>query len=563
MIGVASILPFMQLIAEPEAIQKSSWLLAIYEYFSFSSQRQMLIIFGVAIIILIAITNIFSIFTIWLQYKYSWDMAHNLGTRLLRTYLNKPYSFYLQINTADLKTYIISEVGSLTGGVIIPAIEVVSRTFASLIIFGLLLMVDAKIALIMFAGLGGAYLLIYLSRQNFLKRIGQYRIDMNLLRYKSLSELLSGIKTVMVYNEKSFFYHRYWKASREFCNVQPQYNLILAAPRYMLELVAFGSILAITIYLYISEGNIQSALPRLSLYAVAGYRLLPSLQKAFAAAAKIRHNLPILDKLYDNLVLALEQPEEMSQADEGLDFEQALSLNQLRFVYENSETVVIKDLSVRIARGETIAFIGSTGSGKTTLVDLIVGLLHPVGGQVQVDGLKLDMDNLANWQRNIAYVPQEVFLFDDTILRNITFGKEEAQIDLERVKQAARMADIYEFIDQELPEGFQTEIGERGVRLSGGQRQRLGLARALYRSPSVLVLDEATSALDSITERGIINSLKSLPQDLTTIIIAHRLSTVRHADCIYILKDGKIVASGQYDQLMHSNETFKTMVKLS
>lgn len=561
--GVASILPFMQLIAEPNAIEQSSWLSAIYESFQFESHRQMLIYSGIAIIVLIGLTNLFSIFTIWLQYSYSWDVAHNLGMRLLRTYLEKPYKFFLRKNTSELQTYIISEVNSLTGGVIIPLIELISRSFVSIVIFGLLLLVDIKISLVMFAGLGGAYTLIYLSRQQFLKRIGHHRINMNLLRYKSLSELLSGIKTVMIYNELGFFYQRYKRGSKEFCGVQPKYNLILAAPRYLLEFLAFGSILAITIYLFISSGNIQSAIPRLSLYAVAGYRLLPALQKAFAAAAKFKHNYPVFEKLYDDLSLGLQLNSDLTPDRRLMSFDKSIQLDKVRYVYDETTTAVVKDLDLEIEKGQTIAIIGTTGSGKTTLVDLIVGLLQPVSGHLRIDGCELSPENINKWQNNIAYVPQEVFLFDDTILQNIVLGQEKEEVDWERVKRSAQLADIYDFIKDELPDGFQTSIGERGVRLSGGQRQRLGMARALYRQPNVLVLDEATSALDSITERGIIESLRSLPNNLTTIVIAHRLSTVRHADCIYILKDGDIVAQGNYESLMYSNDTFKEMVQLS
>ena len=562
-VGVASILPFMQLIAEPTAIEKSSWLKAIYDIFQFDGHRQMLIYFGVAIIAFIAITNIFSVFTVWLQYKYSWDLAHNLGLRLLRTFIDKPYSYFLQKNASELQTFIISEVGSLTGGVIIPLIEIFSRVFVSLIIFGLLLVVDAKIALIMAGGLGGGYVLIYLSQAGFLKRIGHYRLEMNMLRYKSINELLNGIKTLMVYNEKPLFFRRFEYASKEFCSVQPRYNLLLAAPRYALEFLAFGSILAITLYLFFNSGNIQGALPRLSLYAVAGYRLLPALQKAFAAFAKLRHNYPVFDRLYDDLIRSLSFDEHFVVDKNRLLFENSIDISQLDYVYEGTTTAVIKNLNISIKKGQKIAFIGSTGSGKTTLVDILVGLLQPVKGTLTVDNTIVEGDRITSWQNNIAYVPQEVFLFDDTILRNIVFGKKEEEIDHHRLKKVTQMADIYSFIKNELPDGFETEIGERGVRLSGGQRQRLGLARALYAQPSVLVLDEATSALDSITEKGIIESLNLLPKDLTTIIIAHRLSTVRHVDCIYVLKHGKIVDSGDYNTLMNVNETFKTMVELS
>ena len=562
LVGIASILPFMQLMAEPNAIEQNTWLVAAYQYFNFTSHRQMLIYFGVGIIAVIALTNLFSIFATWLQYKYSWDIAHHLSLRLLTTNLKKPYAHFLTTNSSELTAYIISEVNGLTGGVIVSLIDLISRSFIAIVIFSLLLIVDVKIALVMFVGLGSCYALIYLSQKNILKQIGQHRIDMNLLRYKNLQELLDGIKTIKVYNQQDFFRNRFKYASREFCNVQPKYNLILAAPRNILEILAFGSILGITIYLYINTGNIQLAIPRLSLYAVAGYRLLPALQKAFSASAKLRHNLPVLDKLHDDLANSLIEEEAISTIEE-LPFNQSITVDRVSFSYENTENAVVDRLSLTITKGQTIAFVGSTGSGKTTLVDLIVGLLHPVKGHIKIDGSPLNRSTVKAWREHLAYVPQEVFLFDDTILHNIVLGIDETDIDYQHLKAVTKMADIYEFIKKELPKGFQTEIGEKGVRLSGGQRQRLGLARALYFSPSVLVLDEATSALDSITEQGVIESLQSLPKNITTIIIAHRLSTVRHADCIYVLEGGKIVSHGTYESLIHSNEVFKTMVELS
>lgn len=561
-VGVASILPFMQMMAEPDAIEKSRWIRFVYNFFEFESLKQMLIYCGIGLIAFIAATNVFSVFAIWLQYKVSWGIAHNLGVRLLRTYINKPYNFFLNTNTSDLQAYIIAEVGSLTGGVIIPIIELFSRLFVSIIIFSLLILVDPKIALIMFGGLGSAYILIFLSQKNYLKKIGHHRLEMNLLRYRSLKELLNGIKTIKVYNKQDFFYDRYEHASNEFCNVQPKYNLLLAAPRSALEFLAFGTILGITMHLYISNGNIQSALPRLSLYAVAGYRLLPAMQKVFTALAKLKHNIPIVEKLYKDLH-SYKDTEQIKSDINSLPFEKNIELEGLNFYYENTTTPVIQDLKVNIKKGQTVAFIGSTGSGKTTLIDLIVGLLNPTNGAIKVDGQPLNTNNMYAWQQHLAYVPQEVFLFDDSITNNILLGKGNMDVDLEKLKKATQLADIYDFINNDLPEKFETKIGERGVRISGGQRQRLGLARAIYKSPSVLILDEATSALDSITEKSIIESLKTLPNDLTTIIIAHRLSTVKHADCIYILKEGQISAKGTYESLVHSNESFRTMVKLS
>ncbi len=562
-IGIASILPFMQLLAEPDAIAKSSLLTQVYEYFNFDSHRSMLMAAGISVIVLLTVSNLFSAFAVWIQLKYSWQVAHSLGTRLLRTYLRKPYSYFLNKNSSELQTYLVGEVTGLTMGIIIPALEMLSRSVVSFVIFGLLLWVDVKVALTMATVLGGAYLLIYVSQRRLLKRLGERRIEKNLLRYKTLSELLSGIKTVKVSGTQDFFYNRYEEASEEYCLVQPKVSMIMATPRYFLEIFAFGGILSVTLYLYSSGGNLQSALPRLSLYAVAGYRLLPALQRAFTAASRIKHYLPVLDKLQADLVIALQDEIEPDNNTKILPFQEKISLENVDFHYENMSNLILDNFNVQINKGEIVAFIGSTGAGKTTLIDLVVGLLNVTSGSLKVDNQTIDKGNQSAWQKQIAYVPQEVFLFDDTIARNIVIGESDEKIDLERVKMVAKMADIYDFISKELPKGFDEQIGERGVRLSGGQRQRLGLARALYRNPTVLVLDEATSALDTVTENSIIETLKMLPDEITTIIIAHRLSTVRHADCIYLLENGKIKAQGSYAELETSSVDFREMVDLS
>jgi ATP-binding cassette subfamily C protein len=562
-VGVASILPFMELVSKPDAIYESRYLNFAYEYFAFDNAREMLIYFGIGIIGLIGLTNAFAIAAMWYQYKISWNVAHHLSTRLLLSFIKKPYRYFLNQNTNQIKAYVISEVGSLTGGVIIPFIELVSRSFVSIIIFTLLMMVDPKIALIAFLGLGGSYLIIYLARKNYLRDIGKYRINMNLMRYKSITELFDGIKTIMVYNKLPFFYKRFENASKEFTSVQPKYNLVLVAPKYILEFLAFGSVLAFTIYLYVSGGNIQSALPRLSLFAVAGYRLLPALQKIFTAAARIRHNYPILGKLHNDLKVVDQADRGMETVDSVIGFNESIILSDIEFKYENAEAPVLSDLDLKITKGEMVAFVGATGSGKTTIVDIIAGLHTPQRGQLLLDEIPLRDEDIKSWQNSLAYVTQEVFLFDDSIMRNISMEENERLIDYDRLEKAAIKADIHDFITGDLPEGYKTEIGEKGVRLSGGQRQRLGLARALYANPSVLILDEATSALDSVTEKGIIETIKSLPGNITKIIIAHRLSTVRYSDNIYIIEEGKIAAQGKFDDLASNNSIFQKMVEHS
>jgi len=562
-LGIASVLPFMELLSKPDAILESSWLQRTYTFFDFQSSRNFIIACGTFVISTIALSNLLGIATTYFQLKISWNISHRMSTHLLQTYAQKPYSYFLNQNTAELRTYLIAEVAALTSGVLIPMIEFLSRTLISTIIFGLLLYVSPQVTLTMVVFLGGSYLAIYVSRQKFLKRLGGERIQANADRFRYLEEMLTGIKTVKIYGVKDFFYQRFEKKSRRFNDIQPKVQMVYATPKYILEIVAFGGILAFTMYLFISTGDLSKALPRLSLYALAGYRLLPSLQRAFAAAAKVKHNLPSLNKLYDDLVEAAEQPEIASAPKNKMPFEKSIVLDALSFSYEGASSNVLQQLDLTISKGNTLAFVGSTGSGKTTLIDIVTGLLSPTGGTLAVDDTTITTENVEQWQRNIAYVPQEVFLYDDTVRANVTIGIDEKDVDAARLEQVLKMTDIYDFISNELAEGLNTTIGERGVRLSGGQRQRLGLARALYTNPSLLILDEATSALDSITEKGIIESLKSLPDDLTVIIIAHRLSTVQYADDIFLLEDGKIVNHGMYDDLIANNQTFKRMAELS
>ncbi len=563
LVGVVSILPFIQLVADPGIVERNATLNALFQPFGFTNERQLLIFAGGLVIGLLLLTNAFSVFKTWLQFHYSWGIANHVSVRLLHAYLTRPYAYFLNRNTSEFTAYIIGEATLLITGVMVPLIELVSRIFVSLIIFGLLLYVEPVIALTMFGTLGLAYGLIFLTQRGYLRRVGRKRMVLSVRRYNSLKELFSGIKTVQVFGKKAFFADRYEAASTEFCGIQPKYNLITTYPKYLLEVISFGTIIGITIYLYLREGDISGVVPTLSLYAVAGYRLLPALQAAFAALGKYTHNRPVVDKIHDGLFGEYGEPEGLSAGElvHPLPLTDRIELSGVRFAYDGTDQPVLDGVNLTVRRGETVAFVGSTGSGKTTTVDLLVGLLQPTAGTVTIDGQPLTSDNLADWRGSVAYVPQDVFLFDDTITRNISLREGLTPGETTRLEESTRLADIHDFIRDELPAGMETLVGERGVRLSGGQRQRLGLARAFFHQPSVLVLDEATSALDNITERGIIESLSNLPETITTILIAHRLSTVRHADRIFLMEGGRVAATGTYAELLQNNATFQEMAR--
>ncbi|MEZ5039495.1 MAG: ABC transporter ATP-binding protein [Saprospiraceae bacterium] len=561
LVGIASIFPFMQLVAEPDAITENAWLKWAYERFGFETPRAMLISTGFMVIGLLAISKGVALFTSWWQHKYSWDVAHQLCIRLLDNYLNRPYSYFLTKNTSELFSNLILEVSQFTASVLIPLLELLSQAMIIVLIFFMLLVVNTKIALLVSLVLGASYGLVYFGRRHFLSRMGEERIDVNLRRFKSMNEALTSIKTSSVYGAKGFFFKRFEEASREHASIHPKVHLIVSAPKYMIEVLAFGSILGIVVFLLMQGQDLQAILPLLSLYALAGYRLLPALQRVFSAAATVQHAYPVVQKLYVDLRVKPNTNLEGTVTSALAPFSQSLQLKNITFYYEGTTQAVLSNVKVLVPKGETIAFVGTTGSGKTTLVDLIVGLLYTQEGQILIDGVPLEPGNAASWQQQIGYVSQDVFLFDDSIKRNLAIGVQDEHIDMERMEKAAQIANIHTFITTELPEGYETIVGERGVRLSGGQRQRLGLARALYRNPSVLVLDEATSALDGITEQAVIESIKKIASDLTIIIIAHRLSTVRHADCIYVLEAGKITEHGSYDSLLETSVLFREMAQ--
>lgn len=554
----------MELAASPDTLAENAFLRDLYSLGNFTTPRQMLIAIGIGVLVLLAISNSFTLFAIWLQHKFAWDVMHQLCIRLLKNYLDKSYRFFLSRNSSELFSNIIVEVSQFSGGILIPLLELFARALVAIVIFALLLLVDYQTALIATVGLGSAYGLIYIARKGLLKRLGQDRIAANLERFKSMNEALTGIKTLRVNNAQGFFFDRFNHSSAQHAGIMPIIHMVIVSPRYLIEVLAFGGIIMATLWMLIQGQDLQATLPLLSLYALAGYRLLPSLQKSFAAAAKLRSNYPVVEKLYADMSSDVSTVERVQTGNASLPaFSKELALQKISFYYDEADAPTLDQLSVTVRKGETVAFVGSTGAGKTTLIDIIVGLLYPQQGVISIDGTPLTAANAESWQRQLSYVPQEVFLFDDSVARNIAIGLEDDEIDQERLQFAARIASIHTFIESDLVNGYATEIGERGVRLSGGQRQRLGLARAIYRQPKVLILDEATSALDSITEHSVIESLKQEAGIATVILIAHRLSTVRHADCIYLLDNGQIIAQGSYDQLLKTNAVFREMAQLS
>jgi ABC-type multidrug transport system fused ATPase/permease subunit len=433
-------------------------------------------------------------------------------------------------------------------------------------ILGLLFWTDPKLAVLSALILGTAYILIYSILRPKLARLGKERVVQNRMKYQVVSEAFGGIKEIKVGGLESTFFRRYQRPARDYARSQAIANLAGAMPRYLLEAIAFGGMLSIALYLMSTKGNLAAALPTLALYALAGYRLMPVLQQIYGSAVSVKYSAGAVDNLYDDFnshqapfAAPSGKTSDSQDKKEPITLTDKIELDQVTYRYPSGSRNSLDQVSLTIPANHTVGFVGPTGSGKTTTVDLILGLLMPTSGQLRVDGRPITAENIRRWQRLIGYVPQQIYLADDSVAGNIAFGIPPAEVDMEAVRLAARIANLDEFVSKELPDGYATVIGERGVRLSGGQRQRIGIARALYHRPSVLVMDEATSALDNLTEVGVMQAIEGLNRQMTIILIAHRLTTVKKCDTIFLLEAGRLVGQGTYDELVDSNERFRAL----
>jgi ATP-binding cassette, subfamily B, bacterial PglK len=422
----------------------------------------------------------------------------------------------------------------------------------------LLIIVDPLLALSVGVVLGLTYAGIYAAMSGRLKRLGQARIEANNERFTAVSEAFGAAKEVKVGGLEQAYIQRFAKPAEIFAKGQATASVIGQLPRFALEAIAFGGMLLVMLYLMAKSGSFAAALPIIALYAFAGYRIMPALQQIYGAFTQLRFAGPALDALHQDLSSL-----QTANAQQGnlspLPLTQAIRLEQVSYCYPNAPQPALKGIDLTIPAHSTVGFVGATGSGKTTTVDVILGLLESQDGHLSVDGQLITAANRRQWQCAIGYVPQHIYLADESVAANIAFGVKAKDIDQQAVECAAKIANLHEFVINDLPQGYATTVGERGVRLSGGQRQRIGIARALYHNPQVLILDEATSALDNLTEQAVMEAVNNLGHDITIILIAHRLSTVRQCDQIYLLERGEVKAQGTFEELIQASDRFRAM----
>jgi len=567
-VGVVSVVPFIAVVAKPELIETNEYLSAIYAFLGFSDFDSFLIFLGLCVFTLLIVRLAFTALTQWAIIRFSNMRSYTLSSRLLRSYMNRPYSFFLDRHSSDLGKNLLSEVSLVIGKGLMPALNLTSYALVALLLIGLVVAVNPMVAFTGIVVLGGAYGLIYLSLRRYTAQLGIERVQCNSARFRVAQEALNGIKEVKVLGLEDGYIRGFSQPAKRLARVQARSKIIGDMPQYFMRAVVFGSMLILVIIMIGAyDGDLGSALPIIAVYAYAGNRLIPALQNIYKGVLSLRFGKYALDNLHNELVKSA-CAEGLSNTITGINrppipLTRELELECVRFVYPGAEKPALYDLSLSIPACTTVGLVGETGAGKTTVVDLILGLLEPQTGKLLVDGQHITGKDLRAWQRNIGYVPQSIFLSDDSLAANVAFGVPENKIDWQAVEHASRIAELHEFVVNEMPQGYATLVGERGVRLSGGQRQRIGIARALYQDPGVLVFDEATSALDNVTEKAVMDAVHNLAHRKTIIIIAHRLSTVRECDKIFMLDHGRLLDKGTYNELAARNPRFRAMAGLS
>ncbi len=557
-VGVASIMPFMAVLANPDVIRSNSYLAYLYQSLGMNEPQEFLFVMGCAVFGAFIFSISFKALTTYAQLRFTLLREYSVGHRLMEGYLRQPYEWFLNHQSTDMVRMVLSELAQVIHGAMIPMMQFIAQGTVALALLILLLWTNPLLSLVVGGVLGVAYSLIYFLMRGYLERIGTERMMANNERFQAVGEAFGGIKDVKVSGLESTFLSRFAGPAGRYAQHQASAAVAALMPRFFMELVAFGGILLVVLYLMRDIGGFQTALPIIGLYVLAGYRLMPALQGAYASLSTLRYASAAIDALHRDLINLSTQTID-SDKSQHMVLKHSIALEKVSYTYPQAAYPALNVLTLRIPVRKIIGLVGATGSGKTTTVDLILGLLSPQHGALTIDEQPITSENVRAWQRVIGYVPQHIYLADDSVAANIAFGVPKEHIDPAAVERASRIANLHQFVISELPEGYDTSVGERGIRLSGGQRQRIGIARALYRNPQVLLLDEATSALDNLTERAVMEAVQTLARDITVILVAHRLSTVRDCDLIYLLDKGTVIEQGNYTELLAQSARFRAL----
>ena len=564
MLGVASIMPFIAVLTNPEMVNTNIYLSKLFLFsknFGIKTNEEFLVFLGMIVFCMLIFSLSIKTITTYFQYRFLNSCEFNIGRRLFEKYLNQPYIWFLSRNSSDLGKNILSEVTTIVDQSIQPLIILCVYGSVSISLITLLIIIDPQIAILASLVLIATYSLIFKSIKGILRKIGDERLRFNKDRFLAVSEAFGAAKEVKLGKLEEFFIKRFSNPAEIFSKHQGSVQIISTLPRYLIEAISFGGVILLVLFLMGQSGDFSKTLSIISVYVFAGYRLMPALQQIYWAFSQLRFSQPALEKFEQELFSSQNDTSKFENI-ENIELSKNIFLKDVNYTYPNTDEPVLKNVNMEIAANSIVGIVGETGSGKTTMVDVILGLLEVEKGEIKIDGKNLDYKNIHLWQKIIGYVPQKIYLSDESIYANIAFGVEQKNIDKNAVENAAKISKIHDFISGELSNGYETVVGERGSRLSGGQVQRIGIARALYNKPKVLILDEATSALDTLTEDEIMKQILNLNDKITIILIAHRLNTLRKCREIYFFEKGKLNNKGSFEYLMKNEQKFNRMIKL-
>ena len=558
--GLGFIFIYVKLILDPAQIKAIVPLYWVQNLLAVDT-TYFLVILGGLLLCVLAAKAAMALVCAWASFRFSLARMASFSTDLFHIYLLKDYTYFLNHNSTTLKQNLLDEIYNATFNVFIPVLLVLSEVLALSCIVLFLLILHPVQTLIMFAITGILFGLYLLLAQKRLDRLGEQRNIANHDRHRIASDAFATIKETILWNAKGTFLKKFQHALRSYSYAMAWNHILLQVPRYLIEAIAFGLIVALMMYQLLHSQNPAEIISLIALYGAAGMRMMPSFNRIATNTAQIRFHKRSLYAFYGDLIQrrSLSPFTPTRDETEALPFEKTIAYDQVSFAYAKEGEKIMHDLSLIIQKRSSVAFVGSSGAGKSTLIDLLLGLIYPDQGEIRIDGVLLDPFNISAWRKQVGYVPQRVVLLDDSVAANVAFGILPEQRNMAHIEWACKITKIDQFIEENLEHGYQTKLGENGVRLSGGQAQRIAIARALYHKPSVLILDEATAALDGITERAIIETIEELAGKLTIIMIAHRLNTVKHCDMIYLLEKGHIADWGTYPALLERNEHFQKM----
>lgn len=561
MSGIGAVVPFLAALNDPSSLTLVPILSKIFKIFNLSKEEDL--IFGITIIfILISIfSGLLRILLLWVSTRFSFAVGADISRDVYKKTLNLPYREHVNKNSSQLISAITNKIDGITFGIVTPLLIIASSLIFLISVASILIIINPEVAI--FSGIifGVGYgLITLLVRLKLKKNSARISIEQRQV-IKALQEGLGGIRDVLLEGSQKIYCDIYSNADRSLRKAQGSNMFIAGCPRFIMESLGMSLIVLVAYLLSTKNNGFISSIPTLGLLALGAQRILPILQNIYSSWATIAASQSALYEIVD-VLYSETKVNDINKDIPILNFKDSIDFKEVYFKYDDGYPWVLNGINLTIKKGQKIGIIGSTGGGKSTTLDIFMGLLTPNKGQIIVDGQLITDDKLIGWKKNIAHVPQSIYLADTTILENIAFGVPRNLINIERVKSSAKQAQISDFIESSNM-GYETFVGERGIKLSGGQRQRIGIARALYKNTEILVLDEATSALDTITEKSVMNFIENLDNKMTVIIIAHRLSTVRHCDLLIQLESGVVVAMGTYDELSANNENFKKLVGLT